>query len=156
MTTPRLTFEVTGWESAIATLDALGINWQQIALRAGSAEGQNILTAAARREAPVGLTGNLRDYLYTTVTPAGADALNFRLQSDVPYARYVTEGTRAHDIYPRDAQALMWPGAEHPVRMVHHPGTTANPFLERAITQDQQQVLEAIARAVEVILSAVG
>lgn len=50
----------------------------------------------------------------------------------VPYARYHHDGTRPHLIVPRTARALYWPGARHPVALVHHPGTKANPFIQDA------------------------
>ena len=39
--------------------------------------------------------------------------------------------TGAHDIKPKNKKALFWPGAGHPVKLVHHPGSTlpARPFL---------------------------
>jgi len=52
-----------------------------------------------------------------------------------PVGLFVEGGTKAHIIYPRAKQALYWPGAAHPVGVVHHPGTKANPFLERAMTK---------------------
>jgi len=51
------------------------------------------------------------------------------------YAQFVELGTRRHDIYPRDRQALYWPGAEHPVRHVRHPGTRPRPFIQPAMLQ---------------------
>lgn len=42
-------------------------------------------------------------------------------------------GTRAHDIIPVRAKALSWPGAQHPVKAVHHPGTQAEPFIRPAV-----------------------
>lgn len=47
----------------------------------------------------------------------------------VKYARWVEEGTGPHVILPRKMQALFWPGADHPVRMVYHPGTKPHPYL---------------------------
>lgn len=47
--------------------------------------------------------------------------------------RYVEYGTAPHIITPRDKQALFWPGAQHPVARVHHPGTPAQPFMRPAI-----------------------
>ena len=41
----------------------------------------------------------------------------------VKYARWVEEGTGPHVILPN------WPGADHPVRMVYHPGTKPHPYL---------------------------
>ena len=47
----------------------------------------------------------------------------------VKYARWVEEGTAAHVILPVKKKALFWPGADHPVRMVWHPGTKPRPYL---------------------------
>lgn len=47
----------------------------------------------------------------------------------VKYARWVEEGTGPHVILPRNKKALFWPGADHPVRMVNHPGTRSRPYL---------------------------
>ena len=72
------------------------------------------------------------------------------------YARFVEFGTQPHRIMAKDAKALYWPGADHPVLSVQHPGTKANPYMERimaAATPDintqfgkaMQQITEAIA-----------
>lgn len=45
------------------------------------------------------------------------------------YARWVEEGTGPHVILPRNKKALFWKGADHPVRMVNHPGTKPRPYL---------------------------
>lgn len=47
----------------------------------------------------------------------------------VKYALWVEEGTQPHVILPKTKKALFWPGADHPVRMVNHPGTQARPYL---------------------------
>lgn len=52
----------------------------------------------------------------------------------------VEYGTPPHLIRPRGArvggaQALWWPGAEHPVHAVHHPGTVEYAFMRRALYQ---------------------
>jgi len=50
--------------------------------------------------------------------------------------KWVEYDTKAHDIRPRDpSRALFWPGAPHPVRVVHHPGTTEQPFMRPAVYQ---------------------
>jgi hypothetical protein len=42
--------------------------------------------------------------------------------------------TQPHVIRPRrPAYALFWPGALHPVYIVHHPGTEAQPFMRPAL-----------------------
>lgn len=62
----------------------------------------------------------------------------------VNYGPFVEYGTREHKIYPRldprsrpsaavypepGRAALSWPGLEHPVREVDHPGTDPHPFM---------------------------
>jgi len=78
------------------------------------------------------------------------------IRSDDPVARYVEEGTRAHDIYPRNAQALFWPGARHPVAHVHHPGTKANPFLERGLNAARGPVAALVADRFEGVAAGRG
>lgn len=53
------------------------------------------------------------------------------------YAEYVNDGTRPHIIRPRRAQALRFVVGGQIVfaRVVRHPGTRANPFLDRALRE---------------------
>jgi hypothetical protein len=44
-------------------------------------------------------------------------------------------GTSPHLILPRNKKALHWPGADHPVARVNHPGTAPNPYLRPALFQ---------------------
>jgi hypothetical protein len=55
------------------------------------------------------------------------------------YAAYVELGTRPHEIRPNGKQALHWPGAAHPVAVVHHPGTRPQPFLRPALFQQRSE-----------------
>ncbi len=57
-----------------------------------------------------------------------------------PYAIFVHEGTRAHIIRPNKKKALFWKGAKHPVRMVRHPGTPANKFIDKTLKASQSKV----------------
>lgn len=92
--------------------------------------------AAAKREAPV-RTGNLRRTITSRVEQGGKRGV---VGTNAPHARPVHEGSRPHIIRPRFAQALMWPGAGHPVRLVKHPGNKANKFFERAIASSRSAV----------------
>lgn len=47
----------------------------------------------------------------------------------VAYALTVEEGSVAHKIFPNRKKALWWPGLPHPIAMVNHPGTEAQPYL---------------------------
>ncbi len=49
------------------------------------------------------------------------------------HAIYVIMGTDPHPILPVNKKALYWPGAEHPVRRVEHPGTRANDYIADVI-----------------------
>ncbi|MEU3507676.1 hypothetical protein ABZ733_07070 [Streptomyces longwoodensis] len=54
---------------------------------------------------------------------------------DCNYATDVELGTPKHVILPKNKQALYWPGADHPVRRVNHPGTPPMPYLRPALFQ---------------------
>ena len=108
-----------------------------------------ILAQALRDEAPVGKgphAGQLRDSI--AARPSGTRA-EF---SAVGYARYVIHGTGPHPIWPRNKLALFWPGAGHPVKVVHeHPGTKANDFVGRAVEKSKPAlmlVMRAEGRAI--------
>jgi hypothetical protein len=61
-----------------------------------------------------------------------------------PYAIYVIKGTKPHDIYPVNAKALYWPGADHPVKVVHHPGTEANDYFTTGVENARPAIDTAI------------
>ncbi len=68
------------------------------------------------------------------------------------YAPYVEFGTKPHVIEPKDKKALYWPGAEHPVRRVNHPGTKANDFMGRIVRTAQEDINEQFATALQQIV----
>lgn len=61
----------------------------------------------------------------------------FTVGSDVSYAPMVHDGTRPHIIRPKRAQALRFRVGGRIVyaKVVHHPGTRARPFLDRALRE---------------------
>ena len=73
-----------------------------------------------------------------------------------PYAIYVIKGTKPHDIYPKGqglfhagkqltkGAALWWPGADHPVKVVHHPGTEANDYFATGVANAQDEIDSAV------------
>jgi HK97 gp10 family phage protein len=97
--------------------------------------------AAAKRESPV-KTGNLRRSITSRVERGGDRGI---VGTNARYARAVHEGTRPRVIRPRRARALFWRGARHPVKSVRHPGTRANPFLERAMRVSKPAVERELA-----------
>ena len=99
-----------------------------------------IIRPMMRRQAPVA-SGKLSRNIY-----ARSSGLTGEVGPDLaetPYAIFVHEGTKAHEIRPVTKKALYWKGALHPVRLVHHPGTKANPFVERT-AQEAEPVVNRI------------
>ncbi len=83
-------------------------------------------------------TRNLRRSIQSKVS--GTKAIIGPNLNDAPYALFVHEGTRAHDIRPRTKKALFWKGARHPVKSVRHPGTKANKFVDRTAQKGGKDV----------------
>lgn len=67
----------------------------------------------------------------------------------VEYAIFVEFGTRAHVITAKNAGALYWPGAAHPVKSVNHPGTPAQPFMRPAADAVRGPFVACCAKAFE-------
>lgn len=82
----------------------------------------------ARRFAPVD-TGLLK----SSIKVHRRGPTTRRIHAHAPYAAWVEYGTRPHIIRPNSKKALHWPGARHPVAVVHHPGTRAQPYLRPAL-----------------------
>jgi hypothetical protein len=76
-------------------------------------------------------TGRLRDSLRAEVQ----DKVLRVGSLDCNYATDVEMGTSPHVILPRNKKALYWPGADHPVARVNHPGTPPIPYLRPALFQ---------------------
>lgn len=103
---------------------------------AWAAEAAPIAQRELKAKAPVAKEngGRLRDSIrHKRANGAGGVTLTF--YTEVPYARYVLDGTRPHEIRPRTAKALHWKDAGGDVfaQVVNHPGTKANRFPERAL-----------------------
>lgn len=60
-----------------------------------------------------------------------------KVGSDLEYAAFVNDGTRPHTIRPRTKQVLRFQVGGRVVfaKVVNHPGTRANPFLDRALRE---------------------
>lgn len=70
------------------------------------------------------------------------------LVANTNYAKYVEFGTQPHTIRAKNADALFWKGADHPVRTVRHPGTPAQPFMSPA----RARIAEVLPRKIELAL----
>jgi hypothetical protein len=126
---PRIVFN----EAAVQRMlrDPLGPVGRDLTRRAINVESAAKLNASGRPGPNVD-TGRLRSSI-THELVQGPTGLVARIGTNVEYARYVEEGTPPHEIRPVNKRALFWPGAEHPVAVVHHPGSHARPYLEPAL-----------------------
>ena len=92
----------------------------------------------------------------TQTFKADIQNLTLRWFPTASYAPFVEFGTRPHVILPKEKQALFWPGAAHPVRSVNHPGTRANPFMERIISYSQAEIENTFMIAAQQITKAIA
>jgi HK97 gp10 family phage protein len=83
-------------------------------------------------------TGKLARSIVTKIEEGEA-----KLQILVPYAKFVVEGTRPHEIRPVSANVLVFKSKSGDLvftRLVRHPGTKPNPFLQRAVDKAREQI----------------
>lgn len=106
--------------------------------------------ASARKEAPA-RTGNLRRRIDFTLKP-----FEGIVESKAEYGIYVHQGTRPHIIRPSKKKALFWKEAPYPVKIVRHPGTKANPFMERGAKSVEGEVNAIFQTAVKNITSSLA
>lgn len=80
-------------------------------------------------------TGRLRAAIKGKLVRNWTLRSEYQITVNVDYAEMVHDGTRPHIIRPRNAQALRFNVGGRIVyaKVVHHPGTRARPFLDRAL-----------------------
>lgn len=105
-------------------------------LRELTRTGQRVVNRA-KILAPVD-TGRLRASIRGEARRTWTLRPQYTVGSDVDYAAMVHDGTRPHEIRPRQAQVLRFRVGSRWVyaRVVHHPGTRARPFLDRALREE--------------------
>lgn len=98
-------------------------------------------------------TGNLQ----RNIRPGRVTGSSAEVEARTPYAAAVEFGTKPHIIRPRYAKVLAWGGprrlsgrlkkggkATNFAKVVHHPGTRAQPYLLPAARKAVQRVQEAL------------
>jgi hypothetical protein len=127
--------DIKGLPQLISRFNAIKPNQQMMRTLALSAVREQKIEVPRR-------TGNLgRSIRIRRVTPKEAQTI-----AAASYALYVHEGTKAHDIRPKNRKALRFPadggsstlggrvrsgGKVRFAKRVRHPGTKANPFMLR-------------------------
>lgn len=87
--------------------------------------------AGGQQQAPVD-TGNLKNSIGQDIDD---DGLGFEAGPTANYGGDVEYGSAPHVIRARTKRALFWPGAEHPVKQVNHPGNAPQPYMRPAFEQ---------------------
>lgn len=112
---------------------ALSRTFSATSRREGEIAARQVV-ARAKVLAPVD-TGRLRASIRVERRSFFGLRQRWTVGSDVEYAPMVNDGTRPHIIRPRRAKALRFKVGGRTVfaKVVHHPGTRARPFLDRAL-----------------------
>ena len=72
------------------------------------------------------------------------------VSANTKYAEGVEKGTRPHIIRAKKKKALYWQGANHPVKVVNHPGSRAKPYLVPALKSEQPKFIQNLKEAVKI------
>lgn len=99
---------------------------------------------AARQGAPVGTTGNLARSIrlrardqggrFATLSPNATGIVSYEIGVGVDYGGYVSRGTAAHPIAAHGDYSLHNPQTgQYFGRLVMHPGTLPNDYLQRSL-----------------------
>ncbi len=87
-------------------------------------------------------SGKLEDAVKQRTEADGMVGIVYLDTQEAPYARHVYFGTKPHIIAPRNRRVLRWPSADSFVfaRLVHHPGTKEDKFLQRALEAKKRNI----------------
>lgn len=107
-------------------------------LEQGSATIENDL----KRNVPV-RTGKLRDSIVREVYDTSAS-----IRTSSGYGRFVNDGTRPHDIFPKFGRFLRFEinGRVIYAKRVHHPGFAGRHFVELTLSDSMPKIMELIKR----------
>lgn len=139
-------------ERAFNKTPELLAEWLQRAVVAGAAE---ITKRAVRGNVPY-KTGRLAQSIGRPPRGLVIEPLKATVRPQTDYAYFVHEGTRPHQIRPKEKKALFWQGAKHPLKLVNHPGTKANQFMPRLLELSKQDIDRHFSAAVDESLKQAG
>ena len=74
------------------------------------------------------------------------------IKSPAEYAQWVNDGTQPYTITPNSKRALYWEGADHPVRVVHHPGIRGRHFVEDSLNDVNGRLDGYFLRAISEVM----
>lgn len=74
------------------------------------------------------------------------------IKSPAEYAQWVNDGTQPYTITPTSKKALYWEGADHPVKIVHHPGIKGRHFVEDSLADVNGRLDGYFLRAISEVM----
>lgn len=140
---PRASLSISSNAEAITKRVAAWSENVGPALARATLQCATVLTAAAKREAPVAKVKGGR--LRRSISYQAGGHGRYVVMPHTAYAVPVHEGRKAVVIRPTRKKALFWKGAAHPVKVVHQPARKGNAFMTRALARSRPR-LEQIAR----------
>jgi len=130
---------------ALGDLQPLLDNYRQTI--AGPLRGR--IEQRLQQAAPVGETGNTKRNTRVRLVANNRNEIRLAAEVNVDYAQFPEEGTRAHTIVPRRAQALSfyWPklGRRVFLARVNHPGNPARPWFHPTLARFAEFIREVAA-----------
>ncbi len=125
-----------GWRVRIVDLSALKDELRKVSKRRVELATTR-MTNDLKRGAPK-VTGLLLGRTGVEITAVSSKRIEAAARIDVPYAVFVTQGTRFHTIRPkRSGGVLVFKigGVTVFAKKVNHPGNDANPFFSKVVTR---------------------
>ena len=74
------------------------------------------------------------------------------IKSPAEYAQWVNDGTQPYTITPTSKKALYWEGADHPVKVVHHPGIKGRHFVEDSLNDVNARLYGYFLKAISEVM----
>jgi HK97 gp10 family phage protein len=143
-----ITINIEGMErlkEAMQKAPEMTVNEMSFAVRKGAL----IYKSQALKEAPVNKQpggGNLRQNIKERFT----NKLRAEVTSFAPYSLYVEGGTKPHIIKAVNKKVLANKRMGQIFgKIVHHPGTRANPYMARAVEKTQAQITQLFQTAIK-------
>ena len=95
--------------------------------------------------------GRLKDAVQTTLGESGMEARVYLDGNIAPYAVFIHEGIRPHDIFPKRRKVLRWVDGNKFLfaKRVRFPGWAADPFLYDALESNEETIMNIFDRYTE-------
>lgn len=95
--------------------------------------------------------GRLKDAVQTAIGESGMEARVYLDGNIAPYAVFIHEGIKPHDIFPKRRKALRWVDGNKFLfaKRVRFPGWNPDPFIYDALESNQETIVRIFDRYAE-------